>query len=41
MINNQMNNDKKPNEKLGITVDSSLKIIDPDTKQVLLHKRAD
>lgn len=35
---------KKPeitNEKLGFYFSSLLKIYDPNTKQVLLHKRAD
>lgn len=31
----------KPNELGGVHISSSLKIFDPNTKQVILHKRAD
>lgn len=32
---------KKPNELGGIHISSSLKISDPNTKQIIVHKRAD
>lgn len=52
MINNQMNesktlqedklsSNKKPDEIGGIYFSSSVKIYDPDTKEVLVHKRGD
>lgn len=31
----------KPNELGGIHISSSLKITDPNTKQIIVHKRAD
>lgn len=31
----------KPNELGGIHISSSLKISDPNTKQIIVHKRAD
>jgi|688.fasta_scaffold1610365_2 hypothetical protein len=31
----------KPNELGGIAISSSLKISDPNTKQIIVHKRAD
>jgi len=41
-----VNNDSKivvnkPNELGGIHISSSLKISDPNTKQIIVHKRAD
>lgn len=48
MIQNQeqdttenVENEKKPNEQAGFHFSSSLKIVDPDSGQVLLQKRAD
>ncbi len=49
MINIEMNNDKrepkvkekKPNENAGFWFSSSVKIFDPNTNQVLVHKRGD
>jgi len=50
MINKEMNNNKsekpepkeaKPNEDSGIYFSSSLKISDPDTKEVLVQMRGD
>lgn len=53
MINNMMNNkskpvgetrqnvEKKPNENAGFSFSSSIKIFDPNTQQVILHKRGD
>ena len=50
MINKEMNNNKsensatkevKPNEDSGIYFSSSLKITDPDTKEVLVQMRGD
>lgn len=32
---------KKPNEVGGITFSSSIKITDPNTKEVILHTRGD
>jgi len=32
--------EKKPNEKNGVLVSSHLKIFDPNTKEVLVEKRA-
>jgi hypothetical protein len=32
--------DKKPNEKNGVIVSSHIKIFDPNTKEVLVQKRA-
>lgn len=32
---------KKPNELGGIQISSSVKIFDPNTKQIIVHKRAD
>jgi hypothetical protein len=34
-------NSKKPNENNGVYISSHLKIFDPNTKEVLLQKRAD
>lgn len=31
----------KPNELGGVHISSSVKIFDPNTKQIILHKRAD
>lgn len=33
--------DKKPNESVGFYFSSSIKITDPDSGEVLLHKRCD
>ena len=33
--------DKKPNEMSGFLLSSSIKIIDPNTRRVLVQKRAD
>lgn len=46
MINNHMNKsknekDSKVNDKAGFYFSSSVKIFDPNTKQVLVHKRGD
>lgn len=53
MINKQMNDksnnvgqqkklgEKKPNENAGFSFSSSIKIFDPNTQQVILHKRGD
>lgn len=53
MINKEMNNKsnpageqkkfdgKKPNENAGFSFSSSIKIFDPNTQQVILHKRGD
>ena len=46
MMNNKSNNstkagERKPNEHAGFSFSSSIKITDPNTKQVLLHKRGD
>lgn len=32
--------EKKPNEKNGVIVSSHIKIFDPNTKEVLVEKRA-
>lgn len=32
--------EKKPNEKNGVVVSSHIKIFDPNTKEVLVEKRA-
>jgi hypothetical protein len=53
MINKVMNNkskpvtgsvknvERKPNENAGFHFSSSVKIFDPNTQQVILHKRGD
>lgn len=51
MINNKMsenkskieekNNEKKPNESVGFYFSSSVKIFDPNSKQILVQKRGD
>lgn len=46
MINNDMNkskakNDNKVNDNAGFYFSTSVKIFDPTTKQVLVHKRGD
>lgn len=53
MINKQMNSksntvggqqkstERKPNENAGFHFSSSVKIFDPNTQQVLVHKRGD
>jgi len=53
MINKEMNNKstdigtnkkpsgRKPNENAGFHFSSSVKIFDPNTQQVILHKRGD
>lgn len=53
MINKEMNNKsnpagenkkaggKKPNENAGFSFSSSVKIFDPNTQQIILHKRGD
>lgn len=49
MINTAMNNDKskteekkvKPNEIGGVYFSSSVKIFDPNTKEVIVQKRGD
>ena len=52
MINKEMNmsstgkkisspSDKKPNEVGGVYFSSSVKIFDPNTKEILMHKRGD
>ena len=53
MINKEMNNKskiagsenktgmRKPNENAGFQFSSSVKIFDPNTQQVILHKRGD
>ena len=33
--------EKKPNENAGFHFSSSIKIFDPNTQQVILHKRGD
>jgi len=37
----QQQEQKKPNENSGILVSSHIKIFDPNTKEVLVQKRAD
>lgn len=39
--NNTKTEEKKPNEFIGFTYSSFLKITDPETKQVLVQKRGD
>ena len=53
MINNMMSNkskpvgsakpsvEKKPNENAGFGFSTSIKIFDPNTQQIILHKRGD
>lgn len=53
MINNNMDNskdksdnkdaeiEKKPNENAGLYFSSSIKIFDPNTKEILVQKRGD
>jgi hypothetical protein len=53
MINKKMNNKskstgtaqqptgRKPNENAGFNFSSSVKIFDPNTQQVIVHKRGD
>lgn len=47
MINKEMNientseENKKPNETGGFYFSSSVKIFDPNTEEVLIHKRGD
>lgn len=53
MINKEMNNkstapkpvnnsvERKPNENAGFNFSSSIKIFDPNTQQIILHKRGD
>lgn len=53
MINKEMNDKsnpageykkregKKPNENAGFSFSSSIKIFDPNTQQIILHKRGD
>lgn len=38
---NSDNKEKKPNENAGFYFSSSIKIYEPDTKKVLVHKRGD
>lgn len=50
MINNKMNKneskieektEKKPNESAGLYFSSSIKIFDPNSKEILVQKRGD
>ena len=53
MINKEMNNkstapkpvnnlaERKPNENAGFNFSTSIKIFDPNTQQIILHKRGD
>lgn len=37
----EASNTRKPNENAGVYFSSSIKIFDPNTDQVLVHKRGD
>jgi hypothetical protein len=39
--NNKNKDTKKPNEVTGIYFSSGIKIFDPKTKEIILHKRGD
>jgi hypothetical protein len=42
-VNNKGNNEQKtkPNEVCGYSFSSSIKIFDPNTKEVIVHQRGD
>lgn len=39
--NNKQDSDKKPNESAGFYFSSSIKIFDPNSKEIILQKRGD